>query len=101
MNIMKHTEDIMNKTNILGKSVPDLIAPSTEIIQEPLPFNQASVKQSTAPALLGPGEAKPYFTVRFALPVPPITAMLATTARAKARSGSPKDASTDCRPFCA
>ena len=37
----------------------------------PLPFNQAAVKQSTAPATLGPDAATPYFNVRFALPVPP------------------------------
>jgi len=37
----------------------------------PLPFNQAAVKQSTAPALQGPDAAKPYFHVRFALPIPP------------------------------
>jgi len=37
----------------------------------PLPFNQAAVKQSTDPALLGPDVSKPYFHVRFGLPVPP------------------------------
>jgi len=37
----------------------------------PPPFNQAAVKQSTAPALIGPDPSKPYFTVRFALPIPP------------------------------
>ena len=36
-----------------------------------LPFNQSAVKQSTAPALQGPDPAIPYFTVRFALPIPP------------------------------
>ncbi len=36
-----------------------------------LPFNQAAVKQSTAPALQGPDASKPYFNVRFALPIPP------------------------------
>ncbi len=36
-----------------------------------LPFNQSVVKQGTAPALLGPDSKTPYFTVRFALPVPP------------------------------
>ena len=36
-----------------------------------LPFNQSAVKQGTAPALLGPDAKTPYFTVRFALPVPP------------------------------
>jgi len=38
---------------------------------QPLPFNQAAVKQSTAPADLGPSASTPYFNVRFALPVPP------------------------------
>jgi antitoxin component YwqK of YwqJK toxin-antitoxin module len=37
----------------------------------PLPFNQASVKQSTSPVLQGPDVSKPYFNVRFAMPVPP------------------------------
>ena len=36
-----------------------------------LPFNQAAIKQGTAPALEGPDPIMPYFTVRFALPVPP------------------------------
>jgi hypothetical protein len=44
---------------------------SQKTINSPLPFNQAAVKQSTAPALQGPDASKPYFTVRFALPVPP------------------------------
>ena len=35
------------------------------------PFNQSAVKQSTAPALLGPDPRTPYFTVRFAMPIPP------------------------------
>jgi len=35
------------------------------------PFNLAAVKQSQAPAAYGPAAAMPYFTVRFALPVPP------------------------------
>jgi hypothetical protein len=37
----------------------------------PIPFNQSAVKQGTEPAQLGPDAKKPYFTVRFALPVPP------------------------------
>jgi hypothetical protein len=36
-----------------------------------LPFNQSAVKQSAAPALQGPNPKIPYFTVRFALPIPP------------------------------
>lgn len=36
-----------------------------------LPFAQSAVKQGTAPARLGPDPRTPYFTVRFALPVPP------------------------------
>jgi uncharacterized repeat protein (TIGR02543 family) len=39
--------------------------------EEPLPFNQAAVKQSAAPAAQGPSESTPYFTVRFAMPIPP------------------------------
>jgi len=35
------------------------------------PFTQSAVKQDSAPALFGPNPAKPYFTVRFALPIPP------------------------------
>ena len=37
----------------------------------PLPFCQSAVKQDAAPALLGPDPKIPYFTVRFALPIPP------------------------------
>ena len=36
-----------------------------------LPFNQSAVKQSTESARLGPDPRTPYFTVRFALPIPP------------------------------
>src|ERR1700722_4397160 len=35
------------------------------------PFNQSAVKQGTEAALIGPDPAKPYFTVRFAMPIPP------------------------------
>lgn len=35
------------------------------------PFVQSSVKQSSEPALLGPDPHLPYFTVRFAMPIPP------------------------------
>jgi hypothetical protein len=35
------------------------------------PFTQSAIKQAVEPALLGPDPKKPYFTVRFALPVPP------------------------------
>jgi uncharacterized repeat protein (TIGR02543 family) len=48
-----------------------LLAPGTLSASQPLPFNQAAVKQSTAPAAFGPSASSPYFTVRFALPVPP------------------------------
>jgi hypothetical protein len=40
-------------------------------IQVALPFNQSAIKQSTAPAQFGPDPKIPYFTVRFALPIPP------------------------------
>ena len=36
-----------------------------------LPFNQSAVKQGAAPAQFGPNFKRPYFTVRFALPIPP------------------------------
>jgi len=36
-----------------------------------LPFTQSAVKQSSEPARRGPNPKIPYFTVRFALPVPP------------------------------
>ena len=36
-----------------------------------MPFTQAAVKQDSAPAHWGPEAQTPYFTVRFALPVPP------------------------------
>ncbi len=36
-----------------------------------LPFCQSAVKQGTEPALLGPDPKIPYFTVRFAMPIPP------------------------------
>ena len=36
-----------------------------------LPFNQSAVIQSTAQARQGPDPKIPYFTVRFALPIPP------------------------------
>ena len=47
---------------------PNLIPDTAE---RGLPFNQSSLKQGTEPALLGPDPAKPYFTVRFAMPTPP------------------------------
>jgi len=53
---------------------PLILAPSflySQKLTSPLPFNQAAVKQSTAPALQGPDASKPYFYVRFALPIPP------------------------------
>ncbi len=36
-----------------------------------VPFVQSCVKQTEAPAKFGPNPDKPYFTVRFAMPVPP------------------------------
>lgn len=35
------------------------------------PFTQSAIKQGAQPALQGPDPTVPYFTVRFALPVPP------------------------------
>src|ERR1051325_2724667 len=40
----------------------------------PIPFSQSAVKQSTVPASFGPNPKIPYFTVRFAMPVPPSNA---------------------------
>lgn len=37
----------------------------------PFPFGQSAVKQSSASALQGPNPKIPYFTVRFAMPIPP------------------------------
>jgi hypothetical protein len=37
----------------------------------PVPFSQSAVKQSNAPAIHGPNPKVPYFTVRFAMPIPP------------------------------
>src|SRR5579863_1714128 len=37
----------------------------------PVPFNQSAIKQGTGPAALGPDPKVPYFTVRFAMPIPP------------------------------
>ena len=34
-------------------------------------FNQAAVKQDAAAARFGPDPKRPYFTVRFAMPIPP------------------------------
>ena len=39
--------------------------------ETPVSFSQSAVKQSTEPAMLGPDPAIPYFTVRFAMPIPP------------------------------
>lgn len=36
-----------------------------------LPFNQSAVRQTTEQASYGPSEKVPYFTVRFAIPIPP------------------------------
>ena len=36
-----------------------------------IPFNQSAIKQSAEPARLGPDPKIPYFTVRFAMPIPP------------------------------
>jgi hypothetical protein len=48
---------------------------STNLIPEeanrPLPFNQSAIKLDSSPAELGPDPKLPYFTVRFAMPIPP------------------------------
>jgi antitoxin component YwqK of YwqJK toxin-antitoxin module len=48
------------------------VYPATNPFVGPTPYNFAAVKQSTAPSLQGPDSALPYFTVRFALPIPPV-----------------------------
>jgi len=37
----------------------------------PVPFSQSAVKQSAEPAAIGPNPEHPFFTVRFAMPIPP------------------------------
>jgi hypothetical protein len=44
--------------------------PAHPFVSPPL-FTQAAIKQSPEPALQGPNPKIPYFTVRFALPIPP------------------------------
>jgi len=39
--------------------------------REKVPFNQSVIKQTTSQAALGPDLKIPYFTVRFAIPIPP------------------------------
>ena len=39
-----------------------------------IPFTQSAIKQSTEAAQFGPDAKKPYFTVRFAMPIPPSNA---------------------------
>jgi uncharacterized repeat protein (TIGR02543 family) len=55
----------------LGIGVTALFVAGAGLAEQPLPFNQAAVKQSTAPAALGPSASTPYFHVRFSLPIPP------------------------------
>jgi hypothetical protein len=45
--------------------------PTTNVHVTPPPFNQSAVKHNPGPALLGPDPGVPYFTIRFALPLPP------------------------------
>jgi hypothetical protein len=45
--------------------------PSRKAFASPPSFAQAAIKQSTEPALQGPDPKVAYFTVRFALPIPP------------------------------
>ena len=39
--------------------------------REKVPFNQSVVKQTNTQAAYGPDANQPYFTVRFAIPIPP------------------------------
>jgi hypothetical protein len=58
-------------SSLAGEAPLVLVPWVTNGVSRPLPFNQSAVKQDTAPALQGPDPAIPYFTVRFALPIPP------------------------------
>ena len=50
---------------------PNLISLALDGPTGTIPFTQAAVKASTAPARFGPHPDKPHFAVRFALPIPP------------------------------
>ena len=57
---------------------PNVSAPDgTDVLQfvldpkSSIPFNQSNIKQDDAVALRGPDPKTPYFTVRFAMPIPP------------------------------
>jgi antitoxin component YwqK of YwqJK toxin-antitoxin module len=60
---------------VLGKEISAFTATnSLEFALEnsvTTPFVQSAVKQSVEPAQFGPDAKKPYFTVRFAMPIPP------------------------------
>jgi hypothetical protein len=47
------------------------VVPPSKELSAANPFNQAAVKQGTDAARLGPDPNVPYFTARFALPIPP------------------------------
>ena len=50
---------------------PGLALALDEACPKSVPFTQCAVKLDIGPALLGPNPKVPYFTVRFALPIPP------------------------------
>src|SRR5579872_4418558 len=52
-----------------GSRIPMLALDSKEIME--IPFTQSAIKQDASVALLGPNPKIPYFTVRFAMPIPP------------------------------
>lgn len=54
--------EVTNRIEIFAAPENSALVPS---------FNQWALKQDTAPALLGPDPKVPYFTVRFAMPIPP------------------------------
>jgi hypothetical protein len=60
-------------------ATPELVPDNAE---RAIPFNQSAIKQGTEPATYGPDAKKPYFTVRFAMPIPPENATNAAGARA-------------------
>jgi len=61
-----------------GTNQLKLVLAATDTLARP--FNQSAVKQGAAPVRLGPDPAVPYFTARFAMPVPPENATNQTAA---------------------
>src|SRR5436190_336654 len=60
---------------VVNVEAPGFKLSTTNLIADnpsrPVPFNQSAVKQGVEPSAFGPDPKAPYFTVRFAMPVPP------------------------------